>query len=192
MAAAAIREMYRQTGPYRMDENGMLQRGVLIRHLILPGQDLNAMDVMDFAAEEFPEGSVLFSLMSQYTPMPGLERFPELMRRVTPEENRALIHYMQVRRLDGFWKEPDADLWARTSDGVWCGAATMSPLAWVFRYWISLPDKAPHPDAAFAPNGGIAIAPGESYDPRGEMWYVAGYGTGGADGWRRFLDSLAR
>ena len=46
--------------------------------------------------------------MSQYTPMPGLERFPELKARVTAEENRALIHYMQVRRLDGFWQEPDA------------------------------------------------------------------------------------
>ena len=66
------------------------------------------MNVIDFAADEFPQGSVLFSLMSQYTPMPGPERFPELMRRVTPEENRALIHYMQVRRLDGFWQEPDA------------------------------------------------------------------------------------
>lgn len=97
-----------------------------------------------------------------------------------------------IRSAVNVWKQPDADLWARTSDGVWCGAATTSPLAWVFRYWISLPDKAPHPDAAFAPNGGIAIAPGESYDPRGEMWYVAGYGTGGADGWRRFLDSFAR
>ena len=40
--------------------------------------------------------------------MPGLERFPELQRRITPEENRALIHYMQVRRLEGFWQEPDA------------------------------------------------------------------------------------
>ena len=85
-----------------------MKRGVLIRHLILPGRTEDAMNVIDFAADEFPQGAVLFSLMSQYTPMPGLERFPELMRRVTPEENRALIHYMQVRRLDGFWQEPDA------------------------------------------------------------------------------------
>ena len=108
VAAAAIREMYRQTGPYRMDADGLLQKGLLIRHLILPGQDLNAMDVIDFAAEEFPAGSVLFSLMSQYTPMPGLERFPELQRRVDAETNRRLIAYLQKRGLEGWWQEPEA------------------------------------------------------------------------------------
>ena len=108
VAAAAIREMYRQVGPCVLDDNGLLRRGVLIRHLILPGRTEDAMNVIDFAADEFPQGAVLFSLMSQYTPMPGLERFPELNARVTAEENRALIHYMQVRHLEGFWQEPDA------------------------------------------------------------------------------------
>ena len=108
VAAAAIREMFRQVGPYVLDESGLMKSGVLIRHLILPGRPDDARDVMDFAADEFPRGSVLFSLMSQYTPMPGLERFPELQKRVSPEENRALIHYMQVRHLDGFWQETDA------------------------------------------------------------------------------------
>ena len=83
----------------------MLRSGLLIRHLILPGQDLNAMDVIDFAAEEFPPGSVLFSLMSQYTPMPGLERFPELQRRVDDETNQRLIAYLRKRGLEGYWQE---------------------------------------------------------------------------------------
>jgi len=108
VAAAAIKEMFRQVGPYVLDDNGLIRSGVLIRHLILPGRTEDAMNVIDFAADEFPPGSVLFSLMSQYTPMPGLERFPELNARVTAEENRALIHYMQVRGLDGFWQELDA------------------------------------------------------------------------------------
>ena len=108
VAAQAIREMFRQVGPVKQDERGLLRSGVLIRHLILPGRTEDARDVIDFAADEFPQGSVLFSLMSQYTPMPGLTRFPELGRRVTEEENRALIHYMQVRHLDGFWQENDA------------------------------------------------------------------------------------
>ena len=108
VAAAAIREMFRQTGPYSLDRDGMLRSGVLIRHLILPGQDLNAMDVIDFAAEEFPAGSVLFSLMSQYTPMPGLERFPELRRQVDGETNQRLIAYLQKRGLEGYWQEPEA------------------------------------------------------------------------------------
>ena len=106
-AMEAIREMYRQTGPYAMDGEGLLRSGVLVRHLILPGQELCAMDAIDFVAEEFPRGSVLFSLMSQYTPMPGLERFPELQRTIDPETNRNLISYMQRRGIeDGYWQEP--------------------------------------------------------------------------------------
>ncbi len=108
VAAAAIREMFRQTGPFELDESGLLRRGVLIRHLILPCQDLNAMDVIDFAAEEFPAGSVLFSLMSQYTPMPGLDAYPELQQRVDADANQRLISYLQKRGLEGYWQETDA------------------------------------------------------------------------------------
>ena len=108
VASAAIREMYRQAGPFELDAEGIMRKGVLIRHLILPGQDLNAMDVIDFAAEEFPTGSVLFSLMSQYTPMPGLERYPELQNRVDAETNERLSAYMEKRGLEGFWQEVDA------------------------------------------------------------------------------------
>ena len=108
-AAAAIHEMFRQRGPYALDGEGMLTSGVLIRHLILPGEELNAMDVIDFVAEEFSEGGVLFSLMSQYTPMPGLKRFPELERRVDAETNALLIDYMTRRGVtDGYWQDVDA------------------------------------------------------------------------------------
>lgn len=119
VAMAAIKEMYRQVGPYELDGEGLMKRGILIRHLILPGQDLNAMDVMDFAAEEFPAGSVMFSLMSQYTPMPGLDKFPELQSPIEPELNERLISYMRRLGLEGYWQEtgsateemiPDFDL----------------------------------------------------------------------------------
>ena len=105
-ATAAIDEMYRQRGAYQLDRDGLLQSGVLIRHLILPGHISESMDVIDYVADRFPSGTVLFSLMSQYTPMPGLESFPELMRTVSAEENGNLIHYLHTRRLqDGFWQE---------------------------------------------------------------------------------------
>ncbi len=108
-AAAAIREMFRQTGPYRLDGEGMLVSGLLIRHLILPGEIENSMGAIDFAAESFPPGSVLFSLMSQYTPMPGMERFSSLSRRVDAQENRHLISYMLRCGLsDGYWQEPES------------------------------------------------------------------------------------
>ena len=106
VAAAAIREMFRQVGAYDMGEDGLLRSGVLIRHLILPGEEENSRDVIDFAADEFPRGSVLFSLMSQYTPMPGLEKHPKLSRRVDSETNDTLIHYMRTRHIeDGYWQE---------------------------------------------------------------------------------------
>lgn len=107
IAAAAVKEMFRQRGAYELDEDGILRSGVLIRHLILPGQELNAMDVIDFVLEEFPEDSVLFSLMSQYTPMPGLKKHPELSRRIDAETNSMLCSYMQQRGISaGYWQEP--------------------------------------------------------------------------------------
>ena len=106
VAEAAIKEMFRQRGSYTLDENGMLLSGVLVRHLILPGETENSMNVIDFIADSFPPRSVLFSLMSQYTPMPDCVNIPKLNRRVTEEENEALIHYMKLRGIqDGFWQD---------------------------------------------------------------------------------------
>lgn len=106
VAMSAIHEMYRQVGPYKLDENGILKSGLLIRHLILPDQDLNTMDVIDFVAEEFPKGSVLFSLMSQYTPMPWLQKYPELQKKVDSETSRRLYDYMIKMGIeDGYWQE---------------------------------------------------------------------------------------
>ena len=99
-AAAAIREMHRQAGDCVM-EDGLLKRGVVIRHLLLPGALENAKAVMDWVAETFRPGQVLFSLMSQYTPQPGAEGL--LSRRVTGGEYRAALAYMEnVGILDGY------------------------------------------------------------------------------------------
>jgi len=109
VAAAAIKEMFRQRGEFIMDDDGILQSGLLIRHLILPGQKLNSMDVIDFVADEFPQDSVIFSLMSQYTPMPGLEKYPELQNRVDKDTNELLISYMQRCGIQcGYWQENDS------------------------------------------------------------------------------------
>ena len=117
VATAAIREMFRQTGPYRL-ENGQLKRGVLIRHLLLPGELENTRRVIDWVAETFQPGDVLFSLMSQYTPQPGA--VGNLARQVTRAEYRAAVSYMEnCGIVDGFTQErtsareeytPDFDL----------------------------------------------------------------------------------
>ena len=104
-AAAAIREMVRQTGPCRFDGDGLLRRGTVIRHLILPGQVGQAKAVMDWVSREFPRGAVLFSLMSQYTPWGDLSACPELNRRLRPGEMRAAREYMENLGLDGFTQE---------------------------------------------------------------------------------------
>lgn len=113
----AIAEMYRQTGPYQM-EDGQLKRGVLIRHLILPGELENTRRVIDYVAETFQPGQVLFSLMSQYTPQPGASG--KLARHVTAAEYRAAAEYMtNCGVVDGYTQErtsakeeytPDFDL----------------------------------------------------------------------------------
>lgn len=116
-ASAAILEMFRQTGPCRM-ENGLLKQGVLIRHLLLPGELENTRRCIDWVAETFRPGDVLFSLMSQYTPQPGAAG--KLARRVTRAEYRSAVEYMENCGItDGFTQErtsakeeytPDFDL----------------------------------------------------------------------------------
>lgn len=105
VATAAIQEMVRQTGPCQFDENGLLTRGVIIRHLILPGQVQGAKAVMDWVAETFPPHTVLFSLMSQYTPWGDLSQVPEVNRRLRRGEMQSAQDYMAALGLDGFTQE---------------------------------------------------------------------------------------
>ena len=107
-ARTAIREMVRQTGPCRFDENGLLTRGVVIRHLLLPGRLAQAREVMDWAAETFPSGTVLFSLMSQYLPWGRAADYPELHRRLRKSEVRAAAAYMANLGLEGFFQGTEA------------------------------------------------------------------------------------
>ncbi len=103
VATAAITEMFRQVGP-PVIEDGLLKRGVIIRHLMLPGKLENTKQCIDWVARTFPAGQVLFSLMSQYTPQPGAEGF--LARRVRAGEYRAATEYMrQCGILDGFLQD---------------------------------------------------------------------------------------
>ena len=106
-AKSAILEMYRQRGPVRF-EAGLLKSGVIIRHLILPGRVAEARRVMDWVAEQFPNGEVLFSLMAQYTPIGHLSAFPELRRTLRSSELRAAREYMENLGLPGYVQELSA------------------------------------------------------------------------------------
>ncbi len=102
VAKASVTEMFRQTGPYRLDGDGMLVSGVMIRHLVLPGELDNTFSVLDWIADTFRPGDVLVSLMGQYTPNGA--GGPD--RRLTEEEYRRACDYMAaLGLLEGYTQE---------------------------------------------------------------------------------------
>ena len=105
VAKSAIREMFRQTGPI-IWEGDKVRRGVIIRHLILPGHVENSLKVLDWIGENFAPGEILVSLMRQYTPMGGLPA--PFDRPITDEEYDAVLSWMFLNGLEGFTQEKDA------------------------------------------------------------------------------------
>lgn len=106
VAKAAILEMFRQVGPIELDAQGLLRRGVLIRHLVLPGCVDDTLDIIDWVSGTFARGEVLFSLMAQYTPVGDLTAFPEINRPLSPDEYRRATDYLYLAGLDsGYLQE---------------------------------------------------------------------------------------
>ena len=105
VAAKAIKAMVRQVGPVQWQGDKVV-RGVIIRHLILPGQIENSLKVLDWIGENFTPGEVLVSLMRQYTPMPGLSA--PFDRPITEEEYQAVLSWMFLNDLEGFTQEESA------------------------------------------------------------------------------------
>ena len=104
-AVPAIHEMIRQTGECVFDDEGMLQKGTIIRHLVLPGYLDNTYDIIDTFAEDF-NGKAMFSLMSQYTPPKKRLKIESLNRRLTEEEYEKAVDYMYLSGIeDGFLQE---------------------------------------------------------------------------------------
>ena len=102
VAAEAVKAMHKQVGDVQWKGDKVV-RGVIVRHLILPGQVENSLKVLDFLGENFAPGQILVSLMRQYTPMPGME--PPLDRKVTDEEYQAVLSWMYLNGLQGFTQE---------------------------------------------------------------------------------------
>lgn len=110
-AISAIDEMFRQTGPFEIDDNGIMQKGVIIRHLVLPEQLENSVKVINYVAEHFPKGSVLFSLMRQYIPCGTVsdEKYPELNRKLSDFEYETIESVLFDSGIeDGFLQDEEA------------------------------------------------------------------------------------
>ncbi len=103
-ATSAIPEMVRQVGKPRW-QGEKLVKGVIVRHLILPGQVENSLKVLDWLGENVGD-SVLVSLMRQYTPMPGMK--PPFDRPITDEEYDAVLSWLYLNGLQGFTQEADS------------------------------------------------------------------------------------
>ena len=107
VAKAAILEMFRQVGPVQIGDDGIMKKGVLIRHLLLPGHLSETKKVLDWIADTFEPGSVWVSLMAQYTPTKTFsEDFRNLNRKVTTSEiTRAQEYLIQKGLTFGYMQD---------------------------------------------------------------------------------------
>ncbi len=119
IASKALQEMYRQTGPCVFSSKGLLTKGLLIRHLVLPGGKQDSRDLLHWISRTFPPNSVRVSLMRQYTPCGDLAHCPELNRKLFSMEYSAVLStasdlgltgYMQEKGCDNFTMTPIFDL----------------------------------------------------------------------------------
>lgn len=118
-ALPALRQMLMQTGKPVLDENGIMQSGVIVRHLVLPNCRKDSIRLLRELADEFSPNSFILSLMSQYTPYEALPEFPELNRKITTFEYNSVLDeairlgfrgYMQDRSGAKTEYTPDFDL----------------------------------------------------------------------------------
>jgi putative pyruvate formate lyase activating enzyme len=105
-ASKAVTEMYRQVGPPLLDENGIIRRGLIIRHLVLPGHVNETMKLLDWIAGNIPEANV--SLMSQYIPCHMACDHPILGRRLTRYEYDKVMNKFIKLGLNGYVQERES------------------------------------------------------------------------------------
>jgi putative pyruvate formate lyase activating enzyme len=101
-ARAAIREMHQQVGPLVTDEHGLARRGVLLRHLVMPGMLAETRQIMTWLARELGPDTYV-NVMAQYYPAGTVsaEKYPEINRRLTPAEYEAAV---RIAREAGLWR----------------------------------------------------------------------------------------
>ena len=104
-AAPSIKEMVRQVGEPRFDDRGIMIRGVIVRHLTLPGYLEDSKRIIKYLYETYGD-TIYISIMNQYTPMPGVAQYPEINCKITDEEYEELIEYaIELGVENGFIQE---------------------------------------------------------------------------------------
>ena len=107
-ATSAVLEMQKQVGGNTFDENGIMQKGLIVRHLVLPGNVSQAFRVMDWVKENLPEDTIL-SLMSQYTPCGNASEYPTINRKLSEREYNLVLDYAEKLGFENaFIQEPES------------------------------------------------------------------------------------
>ena len=107
-ATAAIDEMVRQQPECVFDDDGIIQKGVIVRHLVLPGQTQGAKDAVEYLYNRYGD-NIFISIMSQYTPCTDLSAYPEINRKLTQQEYDDVVDYaVEIGVENGFLQEGES------------------------------------------------------------------------------------
>lgn len=106
-AREAVNEMYRQVGKPVFDSNGIMKRGVIVRHLTLPGCLEDSKQILEYLYHTFQD-NIFISIMNQYTPLAHVKSYPEINRKITDKEYDELVDYaISLGVENGFIQEGD-------------------------------------------------------------------------------------
>ena len=109
VAAVSLSEMYRQVGGVTLDGDGIMKRGMIVRHLVLPGCRHDSMAVLRRLAELLPIGEIRLSLMAQYTPEFASDcAFANLKRRLTKFEYSSVLALAEELGFEGYMQSPES------------------------------------------------------------------------------------
>jgi len=104
-AVQAIKKMLCQVGEPTFDERGMMRKGVIVRHLAMPGYSQDSKEIIKYLYATFGD-SIYLSIMNQYTPMPNATSYPGINRKLTEEEYEELVNYaIEIGVENGFIQE---------------------------------------------------------------------------------------
>ncbi len=104
VAKAAIDEMVRQTGKPFINKNGIMEKGVIVRNLLLPNHTRNSIEVIEYLSHQYSD-NILFSLMAQYTPYGKALGHEKLGRKITRREYEKVLNIFENSMLEGFSQE---------------------------------------------------------------------------------------
>jgi putative pyruvate formate lyase activating enzyme len=109
-ASKAVKEMVQQVGSPVIDEDGIMKKGVIVRHLALPGYREDSRNIIKYLYQNFGD-SIYISILNQYTPMQNVKNYPEINRRIAKKEYEALVDYaIDLGVENGFIQEGDTAL----------------------------------------------------------------------------------